>query len=312
MSLRLEMLQVARLARKVLGESAELTRKFVLTQINEGGAFKDRTGKSDLYYTVFGLESLIALEVQHAGSDAQSPELIEVIKRTKQYLRSFDNGGGLDFVHLCCLPRCWAAVSAPLSTGPSEGDLRGFLERLGSYRTQDGGYNPTASSQCGTAYAAFLALGAYQDCGAVLPEPRRLVQSLKHLETPDGAWTNERISLHSALDASSVAELRRTDPRPSLSATNATAAAVAVLRNLGQPLNPAVGAWLVARAHPQGGFRASPTAPMPDLLSTATALHALAGLEVSFATVKELCLDFVDSLWTNEGGFYGQWGDDHL
>ena len=51
---------------------------------------------------------------------------------------------------------------------------------------------------------------------------------------------------------------------------------------------------------------------MPDLLSTATALHALAGLEVSFATVKELCLDFVDSLWTNEGGFYGQWGDDHL
>ena len=73
------MLQVARLARKVLGESAELTRKFVLTQINEDGAFKDRTGKSDLYYTVFGLESLIALEVQHAGSDAQSPELIEVI-----------------------------------------------------------------------------------------------------------------------------------------------------------------------------------------------------------------------------------------
>ena len=204
MSLRLEMLQVARLARKVLGESAELTRKFVLTQINEDGAFKDRTGKSDLYYTVFGLESLIALEVQHAGSDAQSPELIEVIKRTKQYLRSFDNGGGLDFVHLCCLARCWAAVSAPLSTGPSEGDLRGFLERLGSYRTQDGGYNPTASSQCGTAYAAFLALGAYQDCGAVLPELRRLVQSLKHLETPDGAWTNERISLHSALDASSA------------------------------------------------------------------------------------------------------------
>jgi len=51
---------------------------------------------------------------------------------------------------------------------------------------------------------------------------------------------------------------------------------------------------------------------MPDLLSTATALHALAGLEISVSAVKDKCLDFVDSLWTNEGGFYGHWGDDHL
>ena len=25
-----------------------------------------------------------------------------------------------------------------------------------------------------------------------------------------------------------------------------------------------------------------------------------------------LCLDFVDSLWTNEGSFHGNWADDHL
>src|SRR5438874_1185034 len=53
-------------------------------------------------------------------------------------------------------------------------------------------------------------------------------------------------------------------------------------------------------------------APLPDLLSTATALHALAGLEASFERVREPCLDFIDTLWTNEGGFYGHWGDDHL
>ena len=301
MSLRLQMLQVARLAPKVLDHSAELIRTFLRSQMNGDGGFKDRAYKSDLYYTVFGLDSLIALDVQHPGSASQSPELTEVIGRTKRYLRSFDNGAALDFVHLCCLARCWAAVSTPFSTGPSEADLSGFLERLENYRTQDGGYNAIAGGQCGTAYAAFLALGAYQDCRAEMPEYLRLVQSLKHLETPDGAWTNERPSLHSTLD-----------PRLSLGSTNATAAAVTVLRNLDQPLNPAIGDWLLARAHPQGGFRASPTAPLPDLLSTATALHALSGLEVSFAAVKEQCLDFVDSLWTNDGGFYGHWGDDHL
>ena len=57
---------------------------------------------------------------------------------------------------------------------------------------------------------------------------------------------------------------------------------------------------------------AAPNAPMPDLLSTATALHALAGMQVSCERVKESCLDFVDTLWTNEGAFHGHWGDDHL
>jgi hypothetical protein len=50
---------------------------------------------------------------------------------------------------------------------------------------------------------------------------------------------------------------------------------------------------------------------MPDLLSTATALHALALLGVPFEQ-RELCLDFVDTLWTRSGGFYGYWGDDGL
>jgi hypothetical protein len=48
---------------------------------------------------------------------------------------------------------------------------------------------------------------------------------------------------------------------------------------------------------------------MPDLLSTATALHALAGLELSFETIRDRCLDFVDSLWTGRA-FCGTWADE--
>ena len=62
MSLRLEMLQVARLAPKLLGDSAACVREFLLRQQNEDGGFKDRSGRSDLYYSVFGISSLLALQ----------------------------------------------------------------------------------------------------------------------------------------------------------------------------------------------------------------------------------------------------------
>jgi prenyltransferase beta subunit len=283
MSLRLEMLQVARLAPKMLGDSVGLVRNFLLLQQNEDGGFKDRSGKSDLYYTVFGLDSLLALQAEPACGRAAS------------YLDSFRGGEGLDFVHLCCLARCWAAVtqanpSPPAS--PPAGQRKEILGRIESYRCPDGGYHPTSGSDCGTAYGCFLALGAYQDLKVEFPDPLRLVQCLKFLETPDGAWANER-----AIKVGS---------------TNATAAAITLLRNLNIPVNPEAGTWLLARRHAEGGFLATPNAPLPDLLSTATALHALAGLEASFEHVKEQCLDFIDTLWTNEGGFHGHWNDDCL
>jgi prenyltransferase beta subunit len=45
------------------------------------------------------------------------------------------------------------------------------------------------------------------------------------------------------------------------------------------------------------------------LLSTATALHALSGLGEGLEPIRERCLDFVDTLWTNDGGFHGHWDD---
>ena len=51
---------------------------------------------------------------------------------------------------------------------------------------------------------------------------------------------------------------------------------------------------------------------MPDLLSTAVALHALDGLQVSFQPVAEACLDYIDTLWTAAGGFHGTWDDEDL
>ena len=92
--------------------------------------------------------------------------------------------------------------------------------------------------------------------------------------------------------------------------TTATAAAVATLRSLDRPLPAGVGDWFLERWHPAGGFCAAPDAPLPDLLSTAVALHALDALDASWRDRRETVLDFIDSLWTNVGAFHGSWADD--
>ena len=61
MSLRLEMLQVARLAPSVLGEATPRVAEFVRSQLTAEGGGADRAGKTDLYYTAFLLDALVAL-----------------------------------------------------------------------------------------------------------------------------------------------------------------------------------------------------------------------------------------------------------
>jgi hypothetical protein len=175
----------------------------------------------------------------------------------------------------------------------SPGLVRALLERIEAFRKPDGGYEGDPQLSHGTAYGAFVALGAYQDLGHQPPQPLELIRCLKHLETTDGAWSNA--------------------PDLPIGSLNATAGAVTLIRHLGLPVNAAVGDWLLAQFHPQGGFLAVPGAPLPDLLSTATALHALSCLGRRIPSgIHERCLDFIDTLWSAEGGFHGHWADDQL
>jgi hypothetical protein len=270
------MLQVARLAPKQLGESRDLVTAFLRERLNPDGGFQDRSGASDLYYTVFALDALIALQ-------AELP-----VDQTAAYLDRFANGDVLDFVHVCCLARAWAALRRPI-----DGALaRRLIARLEACRSLDGGYATAAGAPYGSAYAAFLAMGAYQDLGRELPAPDGVLRSLRALRAADGSYGNHP-GLRSGL-------------------TTTTAAAVLLLRQLEAPANRDAGMWLLDRCHARGGFFASPSTPVPDLLSTATALHALSTLHVPIGGLCDPCLDFVDSLWTNRGGFYGTWADDSV
>ncbi len=271
------MLQVARLAPNVLGEATDPVRQFLRSLQNPDGGFNDRGGNSDLYYTAFGLEGLIALREQVP------------VESVTRYLRSFGDGAKLDFVHLACLARSWASLSID---SVNAGARDAIASRIESHRTPDGGYDSIPNSQFGTLYGCFLAWGAYQDLGREMPDAQGMVGCIRSLRAEDGGYANQR-NLPMGL-------------------TPSTAAAVTLLRQLGEDVPAELGAWLMARCRAEGGFFATPMAPLPDLLSTATALHALAGMRADFSAVKEPCLDFVDTLWSSKGGFYGTWEDDAL
>ena len=98
MSLRLQLLQVARLAPRLLADSTELVRNFYARQFDENGAACDRAGKPDLYYTIFALAGAQTLDVPIPAD------------RTRAWLESFEDGDSLDFVHRGALARCWAAI----------------------------------------------------------------------------------------------------------------------------------------------------------------------------------------------------------
>jgi hypothetical protein len=270
------MLQVARLSPKLLGESAALVVDFFRGRQNPDGGFQDREGKSDLYYTAFGIGGLLALQVPLPAASLA------------EYLRSFGDGTELDLVHLACLTRCWAALPAGLPGRPSAENL---LVRIESYRTDDGGFSDEQSGR-GNLYGCFLALGAYQDLQRELPRSARLLHCIDQLRTEDGGYANGH-------------------DMP-LGLTPPSAAAATLLRHLGRRPDTRLKEWLWHQWHPEGGFRATRAAPLPDLLSTATALHALDGLHADLTPIKEPCLDFIDTLWNARGAFHGSWEDDEL
>lgn len=269
------MLQVARLAPRLLGESSDLVRGFLRGQLQPDGGFPDRSGSSDLYYTVFGLQSLAAMQAD-IPADA-----------VRGFLRRYGDGDSLDLVHLTCLARCWASLPAPRL---ESGAVATLLSRIERHRSGDGGYHPRPGASHGTAYHAFLAMGAYEDLGSGMPRAGDLRASLQSLHAAAGGFANE--------------------PHSPAGATPATAAAVLALRRLDTPVPGDTAAWLLARCHEGGGFLAAPSAPMPDLLSTATALHALAALHAPVEPIAQGCLDFIDTLWTSRGAFFGTWADE--
>ena len=268
------MAEQARRATRHLASATEVVGKFTLARIHKDGGFRGRDEQSDLYYSIFGIESIRALEIDHDWA------------ATRQYLAKFRQGQTLDFMHLTSLIRCRYA----LAMNDDVIFLTGAMSALESFRSDDGGYSPFPHSAQGSTYGCYLAHAAYQDLGAPMPHPDGLLTSLNGLRAADGAYGN--------------------DPEQIEGTTTTTVGAILVLHDLGETIPDSLLEWLQERQHSEGGFVASPATPAPDLLSTATALYALHVAGSFEGILTQRCIDFVEGLWHEEGAFCGSWFDD--
>ncbi|HNY28080.1 MAG TPA: prenyltransferase/squalene oxidase repeat-containing protein [Candidatus Sumerlaeota bacterium] len=275
---------------------------FLLKQRNPDGGFRGRSTESDLYYAPFALGCLLAL-----GENLPVEEI-------QHYLASFGDGEGLDLVHLGCLLRCRRILATPnlarqtaLASRLGVLGHQAFARLVQSFRVHplpgqekiqthlltcrcpDGGYASNAqAAERGedSIYTSFIALLIGEDLGIAPENPDAIAHCVRKHRAADGGYGNR--------------------PGAAEGTTTVTSAAGVILQAFNRkpdPAAPNIQNWLHDRYHPSGGFYANPRAPLPDLLSTASALFALRliGAEVEFARTGTL--DFVEMLWAESGGF---------
>jgi len=265
-SMRSDMMSRAKTGVRLHRQDLSHTERFIRGCLNDDGGFVNRSGRSDLYYTVFGLSASVAM-------GAEVPW-----RRVAAYLSGF-NPAELDLVHAASLARCWAHLPAELATPDATRQALG--QRLLGFGAADGG----------NVYGCFLLLGALEDLGADVPEADRLIRCVESCRAADGGYANQ--------------------PGQPVGSAPATAAAVRLLYALGRPVEPAAGEWLLGRCFSGDGFVVHPSAPVPDLLSTAVALHAMEAAGAALGEDRRrACEAFVLGLRHERGGFRGHWADE--
>jgi prenyltransferase beta subunit len=294
----LEVLRVASQSTRLVEETARgRIVEFIRSKRCDDGGYAGRTSDSDLYYSHFALSCLAAL---HSASD--DPEC------TERYFEQKNQPNDLDFVHLNALLRGqlllrFLDLPGLVRRSVLRGSMLGrallklspapelyALKNIEEWRSRDGGYHHTEkNAERGTAYAAFLAVQARLDHGEEVDDIESLLKSIASLQTPDGGVANT--------------------PDMERGTTTATGAAVMLRHYLGADQDEKMIEWLAGQFAPRGGFRAGPQAPIGDLLSTSVGLLALRTVGYPIDELREGCLDFVDTMWQDDGGFCGSMAD---
>jgi len=320
MTIRRDMIEAAGRAKALLGDSAGAVERFVRSRQQADGGFAGRGEAGDLYYTVFAVEILAAL-------DAEMP-----VRRIAAYLDGFGDGQSLDLVHLASLARCRAALDEAAATQPDRKTVGAMAAMVERFRSADGAFSIKAGADAGDVYGCFMATGAMEDLGMGLAGAQAIVARLGALRRADGGYANDDRTAAGSTPATAAAvvllhgleahatrgqDARETQGRDALATENGRGT-----RDKGRPTKYEIrnteyvamaAQWLLARRHVSGGFAAGPgleTLGMTDLLSTATAIHALATVGARLDDLREAALDYLDSLWRPMGGFCGCGADD--
>lgn len=256
-SVTIKLLQTLQRGCSSLGVQArELILGFLLSQRTERGAYVNKQGEEDLYYTAFGwlLESALGLR-----QDAEAME---------RYLAEVDLES-LDLVHYA------AAVRCRLLQRGAKGRLSLLWQALQRTPTRElESFRSVPNNDREAPYTQFIWMSLCEDT-----RNDYQAAALDAYRTSDGGYANVKGGKEMV--------------------TNATAAALMVVGQ-SEGYDAARVSPLLQAQEPSGGFRATSVAPIPDLLSTATALFVLNCYGVR---PRYEAADFVEAHWLESGGF---------
>ena len=236
---------------------------FVLSQMDEEHCFKNKGGQTDLYYTTFGWMLCFILGIK---TD---------VNKMRKYLNSHDIDQ-LDLIHYAAFVRC--SILADLA---KNGKILTWLSSLKSKNIKEiSDFTGIPHDNPQSPYSKFIWLSLLEDTGNKLKDTSTFLTELEEYHLPDGGYRN----LSEGLGAT----------------TNATVAALSVLGQLkGYQTNRDVD-FLKNLQQVNGGFQGASASPVPDILSTATALFML---QCYGQKPKYDPGDFLEAHWLDSGGF---------
>ena len=262
-------------------------RRFFWSRQLDDGGFVGRGAESDLYYTAFALRALAIL------GDSDQQRILQAV----EYLRQQSQGHAsvidlISLVFAAQLLEVWTGETVFHSNQDWKNSVAGLLEDL---RRADGGYAKSAEGNASSTYQTFLVTLTYQLLELELPDPQQAVDFVLGQQREDGGFVE-------------ISVMRR-------SGVNPTAAAVGVLRVLGQDkltreLGSDVAEFLCDNLTDEGGVRANTRIPVADLLSTYTGLQTLQDIGAGDRIERQRVLRFVESLQQSNGGFLAAELDD--
>lgn len=246
-----------------IGEQAQvLIADFIRSQRGKGGGAIDKQEREDIYYTSFGwlLQSIFGVE------DSTS--------RRREYLESIDPSS-LDVIHYAAYMRCRLLASA--NKGFGLGTMMALLKSTPVRQKES--FENWPNGDADSPYSSFLWYSLLEDTRNEKLWSKG--QNLADYLAEDGGYANLKQQQQGSVNATAAAlmVLGQTE------GFKAETTGVEQLRNMQLP---------------SGGFKATAETPMPDLLSTATALFTLRCYGVEPLYLAE---EFIEAHWLDNGGF---------
>jgi geranylgeranyl transferase type-2 subunit beta len=257
-------------------------RTYFLAALDQNGGFRGRKGNGDLYYSAFALRGLFLLGML---DDAK------LLPRVASFLDTQQHREDLTPVDLLSWTFCATLVHTVQGTELSTEQIAILLNRWERFRRCDGCFAATEKSALSSTYTTFLTAIFYELLGKA--ERCLMIPVFPILERrrSDGGFVE-------------LSPLR-------YSGTNPTAAAVGLLTLLEVPLPDKQKTidFLCRCQLPDGGFQAHARIPVPDLLSSFSAVMALYDLDAAEHVDRLALRNFVTSLRSPDGGFFGMLSD---